>query len=1066
LEDRRLLAITVNTLIDEADGSIVDGDASLRDAIAVAPPGETITFSVNGEIGLTLGQIVINKSVSIVGPGAEHLTIDANDASRIFSIDNGNASTNASVAISGLTLTRGRIATAGFNDQGGAIFSTENLTLDGVTVMKSFAENDGGGLHLKAASGGQITIRNSLITGNSSNSAGGGSVVYSPVTGSLLVENSTFSYNRGGLTTSGPEGGGMRLSVPANSNAVVTSSTFSGNFSRTAGGGMAISLSQDALLTMTGLTVSGNQAGRGGGIRLSSNQFADSTTLAHSTITGNRTTDLTPSAHGGGIYTFLSTLALDHTIVAGNQAGGSTDIHNRDSTITAEYSLVGNNTGSTLAAAPVESPDANGNTIGGAGAAAIDARLAPLANVGGRTKVHALLSNSPALDAGDAAFAGPPSNDQRGAPFARVVDGNGSGGARVDIGAFELQPVSAAASLVVTSPYDVVNGDLSASDLSLREAVGLANASAGAQSITFAPQLGGQTIELVHGTIQLIESAAINGLGANLLAIDGLGLARVVSIDDGDADVVSNMAVRDLTIHGGNARMNATDAGDGGGIRSVESTTIERSVVTGNTAAGDGGGMYIFGVAGAVVTISQNEFSENTAGLFGGGLGVGGPNAISVTGNSFVDNTAVRHGGGLLAVATAGGSLDIQDSLISGNDAIAGGGAYLLASGAGAQLTFARGNVTDNLSTAAMNFTARGGGGLSGGASAGGVLRVVDTTIHDNEAVARGGAAEIFDTGGTVRFTNVTMSGNRSRADGGGLWAVTLMGGTTLIEHSTVTANVADSDASGVGVGGGIFAAGGLIQMHHALVAGNSSNTAASDLGFSPTGTLGSGVGTLLAEFSLVGNNSGSGLAAAPVNAPDANGNIVGGAGAAAIDPMLGPLADNGGPTPTHAPLPGSPAIDAGDPAVAFNPAEFDQRGTPFVRVFDGDGAGGARIDIGSYEVQTTVVLSADFDNDSDTDGADFLTWQRGLGLAGAAATRTNGNADGDLDVDGADLDVWRNSFGAGAVAAAGGQVRRGGLPNATALTPAMVDAAMAYQQMLDQTAPWGPGRKLFPRVR
>src|SRR5262245_12116563 len=63
LEDRRLLSITVNTLIDEADGSIVDGDISLRDAIAAAPSGETIDFapaltsSGPATINLTLGTL-------------------------------------------------------------------------------------------------------------------------------------------------------------------------------------------------------------------------------------------------------------------------------------------------------------------------------------------------------------------------------------------------------------------------------------------------------------------------------------------------------------------------------------------------------------------------------------------------------------------------------------------------------------------------------------------------------------------------------------------------------------------------------------------------------------------------------------------------------------------------------------------------------------------------------------------------------------------------------------------------------------------------------------------------
>jgi hypothetical protein len=62
-------------------------------------------------------------------------------------------------------------------------------------------------------------------------------------------------------------------------------------------------------------------------------------------------------------------------------------------------------------------------------------------------------------------------------------------------------------------------------------------------------------------------------------------------------------------------------------------------------------------------------------------------------------------------------------------------------------------------------------------------------------------------------------------------------------------------------------------------------------------------------------------------------------------NPLLGPLQNNGGPTFTHALLPGSPAIDAGDPNFS-PPPSTDQRGSPFDRVFSG------RIDIGSFEAQ------------------------------------------------------------------------------------------------------------------
>ena len=305
------------------------------------------------------------------------------------------------------------------------------------------------------------------------------------------------------------------------------------------------------------------------------------------------------------------------------------------------------------------------------------------------------------------------------------------------MGAFERQSVAAASQLIVTTELDEVDGDLSAGDLSLREAVGLANASAGAQTISFDASLAGSTIRLSHGTLQLTESVTINGLGDDLLTLEGIGFSRIFSIDDGSASVLSTAAIRDLTIRGGNAQMIGLDTADGGGIRVVEDITLQRSRITGNTAAGDGGGMYVLGAAGGTITIESNEFSDNQATLHGGGLSIGVSSVGSVLDNSFVSNSAVRHGGGLLAVALGGGTLTVQGTRMSGNDAVAGGGGYLVAV-ANSQLTFSRADIYDNDSTAAMATPSRGGGGLSLGASTGGQVRVLDSTIHDNDAVQRG----------------------------------------------------------------------------------------------------------------------------------------------------------------------------------------------------------------------------------------------------------------------------------------------------------------------------------------
>jgi len=136
------------------------------------------------------------------------------------------------------------------------------------------------------------------------------------------------------------------------------------------------------------------------------------------------------------------------------------------------------------------------------------------------------------------------------------------------------------------------------------------------------------------------------------------------------------------------------------------------------------------------------------------------------------------------------------------------------------------------------------------------------------------------------------------------------------------------------------------VTIQNSIVAGNMASGSAPDLVLDPGSTLDF-------DFSLFGDNAGTTLAEA--QSPDTNGNLIGSAvGSGIIDPLLGALADNGGPTLTHALLPGSPAIDAGDPAAvagAGNTPLFDQRGTGFDRVR------GRQIDMGAFEVQSDVLL-------------------------------------------------------------------------------------------------------------
>lgn len=109
--------LVVDTLVDESDGSLAAGDVSLREALAAVKAGGTITFADElanqdagfgeGVLGLTLGELVVDKSVSIEGLGAEALTISGNGQSRVFRLDDGNDSVRSQVTMAGLAIANG-----------------------------------------------------------------------------------------------------------------------------------------------------------------------------------------------------------------------------------------------------------------------------------------------------------------------------------------------------------------------------------------------------------------------------------------------------------------------------------------------------------------------------------------------------------------------------------------------------------------------------------------------------------------------------------------------------------------------------------------------------------------------------------------------------------------------------------------------------------------------------------------------------------------------------------------------------------------------------------------------
>ncbi len=403
--EAQTLNLVVTTANDTLDPTYDPANLSLRDALALtnANPGtDTISFAsaLNGNtITLSLGELAITDSGTIDGPGAANLTIDAAGNSRIFDVNHITEAavsdvtsvTYIDVTIDGLTLTGGSATGA----DGGAIYSAENLTVSNSTITGNTTDGNGGGIY--ALAGGEATaILDSTISGNTAGGNGGG--LYLTGFGATIIQNSTISGN-----TATSDGGGIW------------------------GGG-----NTSGTMTIQNTTISGNFAdGNGGGFWA----FAfGTTTIQNSTISGNTSdADSNGSGTGGGIYSSQGTLSVQSTIVAGNTDNTATapDIGGAGS-VTLSNSLIGDNTGSGLSEAPVGSPDADGNLIGGPTHGIIDADLGPLANNGGPTLTQGLLAGSPALDMGSnpASLA----TDQRGAPLVR------SAGAAVDIGAYEYQP--------------------------------------------------------------------------------------------------------------------------------------------------------------------------------------------------------------------------------------------------------------------------------------------------------------------------------------------------------------------------------------------------------------------------------------------------------------------------------------------------------------------------------------------------------------------------------------------------------------------------------------------------
>ena len=290
----------------------------------------------------------------------------------------------------------------------------------------------------------------------------------------------------------------------------------------------------------------------------------------------------------------------------------------------------------------------------------------------------------------------------------------------------------------------------------------------------------------------------------------------------------------------------------------------------------------------------------------------GGGGIFNNGGTLTLDDSTIRgssslggtQGGGIL---NRSGTLTLNNSTVAGNIANIGAGIY--SDGIGTAVL--------NNSTVVGNSSSGQGGGIYNLAS---ILYLTNSTVSNNSASIRGGGI-YSDPPAAVTLTNTTISGNRAGLDGGGIYH-TGNNSIMILNNSSISTNTA-SDGGGIYTGGGVDS---FVRLRNTILARNVASINADCRAPSVTPTSSEG-------YNLIGDTSGCAFTPVIGDLTD-------------IDPLLGPLQDNGGPTFTHALLPGSPAIDAGSPDCP--PPATDQRGVPRPQ--------GAACDIGAFELEAVAM--------------------------------------------------------------------------------------------------------------
>jgi fibronectin-binding autotransporter adhesin len=428
--------------------------------------------------------------------------------------------------------------------------------------------------------------------------------------------------------------------------------------------------------------------------------------------------------------------------------------------------------------------------------------------------------------------------------------------------------------ILVNNFTDVLSGGT----LTLRQALAAAQNAHAASTISFAA--GAHNISLTGGELyihDLTHPLTINGGG--LITISGNNSSRIFDFNTGTGSVV----LSGLTLTGGNGSGGSSESG-GAVVDFGLSLTVKDSLITGNSAPGVGGGIatYTEGTKDSFTLINSQIINNQSS--RGGGLSIvsGGPSAIL---NSVISgNTATNNAGGVFintstgrtaqivnslienntasgstvplnggkggGVAISNGTLKVTQSLIVSNvaSADAGGGIYISPNGIATisnceigRNTATSGGGIDNVGELTVtgstisNNTAAEGGGLDSVLN--GAINITKSLFSDNQATGGGGGGISISNSSTSTISKLTFSGDTFRDNsastvGGGM-AVTNSSNTVPI---TVTGSTFDGNTSGTR-GGGVYAfSAGSLTLMASHFTGNTASAGAGAALYSPAG--------------------------------------------------------------------------------------------------------------------------------------------------------------------------------------------------------------------------------------